>query len=446
MYKIGFISLGCPKNLTDTESMIGLLSGQYEIVNDPMQADIIIVNTCGFIESAKQESIDTVLEMAQYKKRGRLKKLIVTGCLAQRYHEELLKEIPEADAVVGTGSYQNILDAVTNVLKGETAQLLDDINGEIPEDLPRTLSTPSYTAYLKIADGCDNHCTYCIIPFLRGRYRSRRMEKILEEARSLADRGVSELIVIAQDTTGYGTDLYEEQKLPQLLEKLSEIEGIHWIRLHYCYPERVTDKLIKAMAENPKVCRYIDIPMQHASDKILKRMGRHVTKENLVRLVQKLRKAMPDITIRTTFITGFSGETEEDFAELYDFVKEMKFERMGVFPFSLEEGTPAEKLDGVVEEETKKKRADKLLELQQNISLENNRRKIGEMVMTLCEGQLRDGRYVGRTVGDSPDIDGKVVFEGDNIKTGQYVNVLITEASEYDLEGKIPENFEEEDL
>ena len=442
MYKVGFVSLGCPKNLTDTESMIGLLSRDYEIVNDPMRADIIIVNTCGFIESAKQESIDTVLEMAGYKEKGRLKKLIVTGCLAQQYKDELLKEIPEADAVVGTGSYQDILKAVTETLKGEKVKICSDINGEIPENLPRVLATPFYSAYLKIAEGCDNHCTYCIIPFLRGKFRSRKEENIIAEAEALAKSGVSELILVAQDITCYGKDFSGKARLTVLLRKLSEIKDIHRIRLHYCYPERVTDELIDEIAENPKICKYIDIPMQHASDKILKRMGRHVTKAELVSLVNKLRKKIPDIKIRTTFITGFPGETEEDFNELKAFISEMRFEKMGVFPFSCEEGTAAAKLDGEVAEEIREKRASELMAVQQEISLEKGRAQIGKTIEVLCERQLPDGRYEGRGDGDSPEIDGCVVFEGDNVKIGEYVNVLVLNASEYDLEGKVPCNFD----
>ena len=442
MYKVGFVSLGCPKNLTDTESMIGLLSREFEIVNDPMQADIIIVNTCGFIESAKQESIDTVLEMAGYKEKGRLKKLIVTGCLAQQYKDELLKEIPEADAVVGTGSYQDILKAVTETLKGEKVKICADINGEIPENLPRVLATPFYSAYLKIAEGCDNHCTYCIIPFLRGKFRSRKEENIIAEAEALAKSGVSELILVAQDITCYGKDFGGKARLTELLKKLSEIKGIHRIRLHYCYPERVTDELIGEIAENPKICKYIDIPMQHASDKILKRMGRHITKAELISLVNKLRKKIPDIKIRTTFITGFPGETEEDFNELKAFISEMRFDKMGVFPFSCEEGTAAAKLDGEVAEEIREKRACELMAVQQEISLEKGREKIGKTIEVLCERQLPDGRYEGRSDGDSPEIDGCVVFEGDNVKIGEYVKVLVLNASEYDLEGKVPCNFD----
>ena len=444
MYKIGFVSLGCPKNLTDTETMLGLLGDKFEIVTDPFQAEIIIVNTCGFIESAKQESINTILEMSQYKETGVLKKLIVTGCLAQQYRDIILEEIPETDAVVGTGSYQDIVGVLEDVLNDKRPVVAGDINGEIPENLPKIQATPSYTAYLKIAEGCDNHCTYCIIPFLRGKYRSRTPENILAEAKSFADRGVSELVLIAQDTTSYGSDLEGDMTLSKLLKMLEGIEGIRKIRLLYCYPEKVTDDLIHEMARNPKVCKYIDIPMQHAADPVLKRMGRKVNNSQLRNLVEKLRAAMPDITIRTTFITGFSGETEEDFLNLKEFVREMRFDRVGVFPFSLEEGTPAEKLDGVIPEETRKQRADEIMEMQQDISLEINQGKIGKTLEVLCECQLRDGRYEGRSDGDAPEIDGSVIFEADNLKPGEYVNVLITEAGAYDLEGKVPYIFEEE--
>ncbi len=428
MYKIGFVSLGCPKNLTDTETMLGLLKDKFEIVTDPIAADIIIVNTCGFIESAKQESINTILEMAQYKETGALKKLIVTGCLAQQYSDILLDEIPEADAVVGTGSYQDILTAVEKALAEEKPVIAADINGEIPENLPKIQATPHYSAYLKIAEGCDNHCTYCIIPFLRGKYRSRTRENILKEANNLAEKGVTELVLIAQDLTGYGCDLPGSETLAGLLKELGKIEKIRKIKLLYCYPEKVTDELIEEMATNPKVCKYIDIPMQHASDPVLKRMGRRVDNKTLTLLVQKLRDKMPDITIRTTFITGFSGETEEDFLVLKEFVQKMRFDRVGVFPFSLEEGTPAEKLDGVIDPEVRKKRADCIMAIQQDISLEINRSKIGKTLEVLCERQLRDGRYEGRSDGDAPEIDGSVIFEGDNLKPGDYAQVLITDA------------------
>ncbi len=444
MKKVGFVSLGCPKNLTDTETMLGLIKDKYTIVTDPKEAEIIVVNTCGFIESAKQESIETILEMAEYKQTGVLKTLVVAGCLAQQFRDELSQEIPEADAVIGTGSYQDILAVLEKAETGDKPVIAGDINGEIPENLPRMLATPYYSAYLKIAEGCDNRCTYCIIPYLRGKFRSRTMENILEEATSLAKNGTTELILIAQDVTSYGKDLKNGENLPLLLRKLSEIEGIHKIRLMYCYPEKVTDELISEIASNSKVCKYIDIPMQHASDNVLKRMGRHTTHDELVSLVKRLREKVPDITIRTTFITGFSGETQEDFEILKNFVQNMKFDKVGVFPFSLEEGTPAEKLDGVVPQEIRQQRADEIMEMQQDISLKINQQKIGKTLEVLCERQLRDGRYEGRSDGDSPEIDGSVIFEADNLRPGDYAQVLILEAGAYDLEGKVPYNFEEE--
>ena len=434
--KIGFVSLGCPKNLTDTETMIGLLQGIGEIVTDPADADIIIVNTCAFIESATQESIDTILEMAQYKQSGMLKKLIVTGCMAQRYCDDVLQQFPEVDAVVGTGSYHEIAQVVREVMRGQRSVHRGDIDTQTPEGLPRVLATPTYSAYLKIADGCDNHCTYCIIPKLRGAYHSRGLEDILQEARALAKQGVSELNLIAQDTTRYGEDLYGGNRLPELLQKLENVEGIHWIRLHYGYPERISDALIEEMAHNSKVCKYIDMPLQHASDDVLKRMGRHITRQGAAELIQKLREKVPGIVIRSTFITGFPGETEEDFRHLMTFVKEMRFDRIGVFAYSREEGTAAAQLPNQVEEAVKEERRRKVMELQQDISLEINEGKIDSRVEVLCEGQLPSGKYIGRTQGDSPEIDGSVVFVADTTYPGDYVEILVTDATEYDLEGR----------
>ena len=434
--KIGFVSLGCPKNLTDTETMIGLLQDDCEIVQDPAQAQIIVVNTCGFIESAKQESIDTILEMAQYKTKGNLQKLVVTGCLAQRYSKEILEQMGEVDAIVGTGSYGEIKEVVQAVLEGQRPVVMADINAPVPEGLPRRLATPQYTAYLKIADGCDNHCTYCIIPKLRGKYRSRRLEDIVKEARDLAAQGVTEVILIAQDTSRYGMDLYGRLMLPQLLRQLEKIEEIVWIRIHYCYPEMVTDEFIEEMARNPKVCHYIDIPFQHASDHVLQRMARRVKNEENRALVRRLREKIPDITIRSTFITGFPGETTEDFAQLKAFVQDMEFDRVGVFAFSEEEGTPAEKMDGKVPEEVKQARKNEVMQLQQKISLDKNRKKIGKTVQVLCEGSESSGRYyIGRTAGDSPEIDCCVLFEGKPTKPGEYVMVQIQQAKEYELLG-----------
>lgn len=434
-YKIGFVSLGCPKNLTDTETMLGLLKSECEIVTKPETADIIIVNTCGFIESAKKESINTIIEMGQYKNSGNLKKLIVTGCLAQRYSDEILNELTEVDAVVGTGSYFEIQDIIKKVMRDEKPVMLGDINAGVPENLPRQLSTPSYTAYLKIADGCDNRCTYCIIPKLRGKYRSRTIENIAAEAKDLADKGVSELILIAQDTTAYGLDLYKKQMLPELIRQLSDISGIKWIRLHYCYPEMVMDELIDEMARNSKVCRYIDIPFQHASDSVLKHMGRRSTGENNIKLIQKLRGAMPDIIIRSTFIVGFPGETQEDFNKLKEFIKNMRLDRLGVFTYSAEEDTPAAKMKDQIPEDIKNSRQKEIMEIQSRISKDKNKAKIGSILKVLCEEKM-GGKYKGRTAGDSPQIDCQVIFTGKDINAGQYIDVKITKASEYDLEGE----------
>ncbi len=441
-YKVGFVSLGCPKNLTDTETMAGILAGKCEIIADPSEADIIIVNTCGFIESAKEESINTIIEMGQYKEDGQLKKLVVTGCLAQRYTEEILSDLPEVDAVVGTGSYYEIAEIIDELESGEKVVRKNNIDAEIPENLPRKTATLPHTAYLKIADGCNNKCTYCIIPKLRGKYRSRTIENIVNEAKILAERGASELILIAQDTTMYGIDLYKKLMLPELIRKISEIDGIKWIRLHYCYPEIVTDELISEMAENDKVCKYIDIPFQHASDDVLKRMGRKSTYQKCRELIKKLREKMPDITIRSTFITGFPGETKQDFNILKDFILESEFERVGIFEFSPEEDTPAAEMDGQIDGEIKKARRNELMALQSRISLRKNKSKIGKELLVLCEEELEPGIYEGRSGGDSPEIDNKIIFKGKNIHAGEYIYVRITSVTEYDLEGEAVEYSE----
>ena len=433
--KIGFVSLGCPKNLTDTETMIGILAADHEIVANPEDADIIIINTCGFIDDAKQESIDTIIEMGKYKEMGCLRKLIVTGCLAQRYANEIFDELPEVDAVVGTAGYNDIKDIIEQVAAAHQVRHLPDINREIKVTTDRILATPPYSAYLKIADGCDNKCTYCIIPKLRGKYRSRRMEDILSEAEKLAEKGVTELILIAQDTTNYGTDLYDKQTLHILIEKLSKIEKIKWIRVHYCYPEYIYPELIEVMAKNDKVCKYLDIPIQHASDSVLKRMGRRTTRKDCENLIHTLREKIPDIILRSTFITGFPGETEEDFAQLRDFMEKIRFDRVGVFAYSAEEDTPAAKLPGQLEQEIKEERRNELMMVQQKISYENNRQKIGKTFEVLTEDTM-DTNYVGRTMGDSPEIDGAVVFSGGEIKAGEYVKVKITDADQYDLKGE----------
>ena len=433
--KIGFVSLGCPKNLTDTETMIGIVSREHEIVANPEDADIIIINTCGFIDDAKQESIDTIIEMGKYKEMGSLSKLIVTGCLAQRYADEIFDELPEVDAVVGTAGYNDIKDIIEQVAQDQKVRHLPDINREIKTDADRVLATSPYSAYLKIADGCDNKCTYCIIPKLRGKYRSRPMEDIISEAEKLAAKGVTELILIAQDTSNYGVDLYDKQSLHILIERLSEIEKIKWIRVHYCYPEYIYPELIDVMAENEKVCKYLDIPIQHASDTVLKRMGRRTTRKECENLIKTLCEKVPGIVIRSTFITGFPGETEEDFAELREFIEKMRFERVGVFSYSAEEGTPAAILPDQIEQEIKEERKNSLMMLQQRISYECNQKKIGTVTEVLTE-EIMDGQYVGRTMGDSPEIDGAVIFDGGDIKAGEYVKVKITDADQYDLKGE----------
>lgn len=437
-YKIGFISLGCPKNLTDTETMIALAEKKCTLVTNPAEADIIVVNTCGFIESAKQESIDTIIEMGQYKNGGKLKKLIVTGCLAQRYTDEILKDLPEVDAVVGTGSFYEINSVIDELENGSKVVRKDDINKDMPTGLPRVLATPKSTAYLKIADGCNNNCTYCIIPKLRGKYRSVPEKAVLEEAESLAEKGVTELILVAQDTTMYGIDLYKELRLPKLLEKLCKIGGIHWIRLQYCYPESVTDELIDVIAKEEKICKYIDIPFQHASTAVLKNMKRRSTLGKNREIIKKLREKIPGIVIRSTFITGFPGETAEDFNTLKEFVCESEFERLGVFAYSPEEGTKAAEMENQIDEETKIARKDEIMELQSRISLEKNKEKIGREITVLCEEKLGENLFCGRSEADSPDVDGRVIFKG-NAEEGQFVKVTVTAAEEYDLEGVMNE-------
>ena len=437
-YKIGFISLGCPKNLTDTETMIALAEKKCTLVTNPAEADIIVVNTCGFIESAKQESIDTIIEMGQYKNGGKLKKLIVTGCLAQRYTDEILKDLPEVDAVVGTGSFYEINSVIDELENGSKVVRKDDINKDMPTGLPRVLATPKSTAYLKIADGCNNNCTYCIIPKLRGKYRSVPEDAVLEEAESLAEKGVTELILVAQDTTMYGIDLYKELRLPKLLEKLCKIGGIRWIRLQYCYPESVTDELIDVIAKEEKICKYIVIPFQHASTAVLKNMKRRSTLGKNREIIKKLREKIPGIVIRSTFITGFPGETAEDFNTLKEFVCESEFERLGVFAYSPEEGTKAAEMENQIDEGTKNARKNEIMELQSRISLEKNKEKIGREITVLCEEKLGENLFCGRSEADSPDVDGRVVFKG-NAEEGQFVKVTVTAAEEYDLEGVMNE-------
>ncbi len=439
MLKIALESLGCSKNLVDAEIMMGILNRKgYKLVGDFEEADIILVNTCGFIESAKQESIDTILDLAQLKETGNLKLLIVTGCLAQRYSNELQAEIPEIDAIVGTGSYQQIDEIIAGLEKENNIISLNDIEFAYNEDLPRYVTTPDYMAYLKIGEGCDNHCTYCIIPKLRGKYRSRKMEDIIREAKELASNGVKELVVIAQDTTKYGIDLYGEVKLPQLLEELAKIEGIKWIRIMYSYPESITEELVKVMKKYDNICNYFDMPIQHASNKVLKLMNRHTTKEDIKSKVDMIRSYIPDATLRTTIIVGFPGETEEDFNELVQFAKDVEFDRLGAFTYSREEDTAADKLPNHIEEDIKLKRRDKLMLVQQEISQRLNAKKINNEYEVLIEEQIEDKVYVGRTQGDAEEIDSIVYVKSENqLEPGDFVKVKINNALEYDLMGDV---------
>lgn len=437
-YNIGMVSLGCAKNQTDAEIMLGILNEKgHKIVADPEMADVIIVNTCGFIESAKQESIDSILEMAEYKE-GRCKILIATGCLAERYHDDIVKELPEVDAVVGTGDFHKIAEVIDKAFAGDKPVLFGHKDYSPEEGLPRILSTPGYTAYLKIADGCDNNCTYCAIPMIRGKFRSRRIEDIKSEAEELAQNGVKEIILIAQDTTRYGKDIYDEYSLDKLLAELCKIDGIEWIRVHYFYAEAVTENLIKVMAKEEKICNYIDMPIQHINNRILRRMARRTNREEITEKIKMIRHYMPDSVIRTSIIVGFPGETDEEFRELYDFVKEIKFDRMGVFAYSQEEDTPAAEFEDQIDEAVKEERLDKLMSLQQGISMQNNLDKIGTKTDVLIEGYDVDNfMYFGRSRGDSIGIDSRVfVASEDEIETGEIVRVEILDASEYDLTGK----------
>lgn len=438
MYNIGLVSLGCAKNQTDAEIMLGILANDgFNITYNPSEADVIIVNTCGFIESAKQESIDAILEMAQYK-NGRCRLLIATGCLAERYSSDILIELPEVDAIVGTGDYDKIAEVIREAFKGKKPVICGHNDRTPDERLPRILSTPSYTAYLKIADGCDNNCTYCAIPMIRGHFRSRKIEDIVEEAESLAKNGVKELILIAQDTSRYGKDLYGEYSLDKLLEKLVTVDGIEWIRVHYFYPEAITDSLIDTMAKYDKICNYIDMPVQHGNNEILRRMARRTTQEQMVERINKIREKMPDCTIRTSIIVGFPGETEEQFNDLYEFVKKVRFDRMGAFTYSQEEDTPAADFPNQVDEEIKEERLDRLMTLQQGISLELNKAKLGKTLEVLVEGYDEESfLFYGRSRGDSIDVDGKVYFATEEeVTPGDIIKVKILDADEYDLTGQ----------
>ena len=437
-----FISLGCDKNLVESETMLGLLTDAgYEIVQDETEAELIIVNTCCFIHDAKEESINTILEMAEYKQSGNLKLLVVCGCLAERYREEVLKEIPEVDAIVGTASFEGILEVISRARTGEKVTELKELTHLPRTDTGRLVTTGGHYAHLKIAEGCDKHCTYCIIPKIRGAYRSVTMERLLAEAEDLAAQGVKELILVAQETTLYGQDLYGEKKLPELLEKLCEISGIYWIRLLYCYPEEITKELVQVMKRQPKICHYLDIPIQHASDGILKAMGRRTTKQELIDIIQYLRREIPDIVLRTTLITGFPGETDEQHQELLEFVDAMEFDRLGVFTYSPEEDTAAARMKEQIPEEVKAERQAELMELQQEIAFEKAESLKEKVFTVMIEGYVSDENvYVGRTYMDAPGIDGLVfVQSGESFVSGDFVKVQVTGACEYDLIGEVKE-------
>ena len=435
-----FISLGCDKNLVDSEVMLGLLDSRgYQIVDDETIADVIVVNTCCFIHDAKEESIQTILEMAEYKNTGRLKALVVTGCLAQRYQQEIIDEIPEVDAVLGTASYDKIAEAIDEALGGHTEMYLEDIDRLPQVSSKRLVTTGGHYAYLKIAEGCDKHCTYCIIPKVRGNYRSVPMEQLLKEAKELAEGGVKELILVAQETTVYGQDIYGEKSLHRLLRELCKIDGIQWIRLLYCYPEEIDANLIQVMKEEPKICHYLDLPIQHASDAILKKMGRRTSKAQLVDTIRTLREEIPDITLRTTLITGFPGETEEQHQELVEFVDEMEFDRLGVFTYSPEENTPAAEMPDQISEEVKEDRQAELMELQQEIAFDLAEDMIDREILVMIEGKVADeNAYVGRTYRDAPNVDGLIFINTDEeLMSGDFAKVKVTGAMEYDLIGEL---------
>lgn len=439
-YNVTLLSLGCAKNRVDAEILLyNLKDAGYNIVSSVSLADVVIVNTCGFIDDAKKESIDEILSVAELKNRGLIKAIIVTGCLAERYKNEVLKEIPEVDAVIGIGANNNIADVVDKAIMGVKTEdfpnkLLLPLNGK------RIQTTPKYYAYLKVADGCDNRCTYCAIPLIRGKFRSRRMEDILSEAEYLAKNGVKELLVIAQDTTRYGEDIYGELKLSELLKKLCKIDGIKWIRILYCYPDRITDELIDVISKEEKVLNYIDIPLQHCNKRILKLMNRNGNKESLTNLFKKIRQKIPDVILRTTFICGFPGETDEEFNELAEFSKEIKFERMGCFMYSQEEDTPASYMDNQVDNEVKFRRQEILMEEQMRIMEENSIKMLGKTITVLFEGYDDESNlYFGRSVADSPDIDGRVYFDilDKDVKEGEFLNIKINKFDNCDLIGEI---------
>lgn len=437
--KIALESLGCSKNLVDAEIMLGMLNKDgHQLVGDCQDADVIIVNTCGFIEDAKQESIDSIVRYAELKNEGIIKYLLVSGCLAQRYTEELLESIPEIDAIVGTGSYDKITEVVDNLPEDKEKVIrMDDINFSFDETLPRYVSTPPYLAYLKIGEGCDNNCTYCIIPKLRGKYRSRDIEELIKEAKTLKENGVKELVVIAQDTTVYGRDLYGKPALAELLERLAKLE-FDWIRVLYSYPEGISEEIVDVVAKYDNICSYFDIPMQHASNRILKLMNRKTSREELKSKVEMIRSKISDAVIRTTFIVGFPGETDEDFEELMEFVEEMQLDRMGAFKYSREEGTPADLLPNHVDEDTKKERLERLMMLQQGISEERNQENLGKTLKVLIEDRVDETLFIGRSQKDAEDIDSVVYVEtSEDLQIGEMVDVTVEIAYEYDLKGKL---------
>lgn len=444
--KIMFVSLGCDKNLVDTEMMLGQLYEKgYEFTDDENAADIVVVNTCCFIGDAKEESINTLLSMAELRKSGQLKALIAAGCLAQRYKEEIQTEIPEVDAILGTMAIDAVTEAVDEVLTGQKQNHYRDIDDVPVYGKKRIITTGGHYAYLKIAEGCDKHCTYCIIPKVRGKYRSVPMESLIKEAAELAEGGVRELILVAQETTLYGRDLYGKKSLPELLKKLAGIPGIYWIRILYCYPEEIDEELIAAIKTEDKVCKYLDIPIQHASDRILKRMGRRTTKADLMAVIGRLRQEIPDICLRTTLITGFPGETKEDHEEVLAFVDETEFDRLGVFPYSQEEDTPAAEMEGQLEDSLKEEWRDEIMELQQEIAFEKAADMVGKVLTVMVEGKVADeDAYVARTYKDAPGVDGYLFINTTaNLMTGDFVKVQVTGSNEYDLIGEIYHEFTE---
>lgn len=440
------VSLGCDKNLVDSEMMIGMLADRgYAFTDNEAEADIVVVNTCCFINDAKEESINTLLEMAELRKSGNIKALIAAGCLAQRYQEEIRQEIEEVDAIVGTTAIDKIVDAIEEVLEGRHENHLEDIDREPVYGQKRLVTTGGHFAYLKIAEGCDKRCTYCIIPKVRGRYRSVPMEALIKEAETLVEGGVKELILVAQETTLYGKDLYGDKSLPLLLKKLCEIPGLYWIRILYCYPEEITEELIQVIKEEPKICHYLDIPIQHGADNVLKRMGRRTNQAELVQMIQRLRKEIPDICLRTTLISGFPGETEEDHETLMEFVDTMEFDRLGVFTYSQEEDTPAALMEDQVPEEVKEERRAELMELQQEIAYEKAEAMIGSVVTAMIEGKVADeNAYIARTYKDAPNVDGYLFINtSEQLMSGDFVRVKVTGSYEYDLIGEIYHEFTE---